>query len=163
MQSRRRDVRGESCLRIVKTQRYETNSETRADTHFSSRDMMVATATAPVEVAVPVDPDAPTTPSGSVNDSVASLDTRLDPAVQAFAPVRRPPEAIFQGHVNSTGVLNEWLQNRYGLDIGAPIFRESYEAFGPAHRLTHRCNFVVHSEDMGLRKVVTSDYCVNGA
>ena len=45
----------------------------------------------------------------------------------------------------------------------APIFRESYEAFGPAHRLTHRCNFVVHSEDMGLRKVVNSDYCVNGA
>ena len=31
-----------------------------------------------------------------------------------------------------------------------------------SHRLTHRCNFVVHSEDMGLRKVVTSDYCANG-
>tara|TARA_B100000401_G_C52646639_1_gene643348 strand:- start:8 stop:436 length:429 start_codon:yes stop_codon:yes gene_type:complete len=123
---------------------------------------MIVTAAAPVEVAVPSDPEPPVTPSGSVNDSVNSLDTRLDPAIRAFAPVKRPPEHIFLGRDNATGRFNEWLQNRYGLDVGAPIFRESYESFGPAHRLTHRCNFVVHSEDMGLRKVVTSDYCANG-
>ena len=128
---------------------------------FFARDMIV-TAAAPVEVAVPSDPEPPVTPSGSVNDSVNSLDTRLDPAIRAFAPVKRPPEHIFLGRDNATGRFNEWLQNRYGLDVGAPIFRESYESFGPAHRLTHRCNFVVHSEDMGLRKAVTSDYCVNG-
>lgn len=73
------------------------------------------------------------------------------------------PEEVRTGMVNWTGVFNEFLQSRYNLDVGSPIFSETYATAGPAHRLHHRCSLTVNSADMGLRHVVTGAYCVNGA
>ena len=73
------------------------------------------------------------------------------------------PEDVRTGAVNWTGVFNEFLQSRYNLDVGSPIFSETYASAGPAHRLHHRCTLTVNSADMGLRHVVTGAYCVNGA
>ena len=72
------------------------------------------------------------------------------------------PEEVRTGVVNWTGVFNEFLQSRYNLDVGSPIFSETYASAGPAHRLHHRCSLTVNSADMGLRHVVTGAYCVNG-
>lgn len=73
------------------------------------------------------------------------------------------PEEVRTGVVNWTGVFNEFLQSRYNLDVGSPIFSETYASAGPAHRLHHRCSLTVNSADMGLHHVVTGAYCANGA
>ena len=80
---------------------------------------------------------------------------------------RRPahlaaPEEVRTGVVNWTGVFNEFLLP-IRVDVGSPIFSETYASAGPAHRLHHRCSLTVNSADMGLHHVVTGAYCANGA
>ena len=68
-------------------------------------------------------------------DAHAAADRRTEFRLEAeaearggLAPEDPADEATRAGAVNWTGALNEFLQHRYGLDVGSPVFREAYDA-----------------------------------